>query len=68
VVIVATIADGPAAAAGLLPGDVIYELNNQPIRNLKELMEAGRALAENQAAVLLIERSGQLQFVQVDID
>jgi serine protease Do len=68
VIIVATIEDGPAAAAGLRSGDVIYELNNQPIKNLKGLMEASRNLAANQIVVLYIERSGQLQFVEVDID
>jgi len=67
-VILGAIADGPAAAAGLRAGDVIYEINNQPVRNLKDLTDAARDLKGNQAVVLHIERSGQLQFVEVDID
>lgn len=67
-VILGAIADGPAAAAGLRAGDVIYEINNQPVRNLKDLMDATRDLKQNQTVVLHIERSGQLQFVEVEID
>ena len=31
-VIVGAIDDGPAAAAGLRAGDVIYEINNRPVK------------------------------------
>jgi serine protease Do len=57
-----------AAAAGLVTGDVIYELNNRPIRNLKDLMDAAAALKPGQAVALHIERQGQLQFVLLDVD
>jgi serine protease Do len=67
-VILGAIADGPAAAAGLRAGDVIYEINNRTVKTLKDLMDAVRDLKENQAVVLQIERSGQLQFVELDID
>jgi len=67
-VVVGAIEGSPAAEAGLLAGDVIYEINNLTVRNLKDLTDAARDLKGNQAVVLHIERSGQLQFVEVDID
>ena len=67
-VILGAIEDGPAAASGLRAGDVIYEINNRTVRNLKDLMDAARGLKENQSVVLHVERSGQLQFVEVDPD
>lgn len=60
--------DGPAAAAGLLAGDAIYEINGRPVKSLKDLMDVARELKSGQPVVLHIERMGQLQFVQLDID
>jgi serine protease Do len=67
-VILGAIDDGSGAAAGLRVGDVIYEVNNRPIRGLKELADATRELKPGQPVVLHIERLGQLQFVELDID
>jgi serine protease Do len=67
-VILGALDDGAGAAAGLRAGDVVYEMNNRPVRSLKDLMDASRGLKANQAVVLQIERSGQLQFVSVDIE
>jgi serine protease Do len=67
-VILGALDDGAGAAAGLRAGGVVYEMNNRPVRSLKDLMDASRELKANQAVVLQIERSGQLQFVFVDID
>jgi len=67
-VILGVIEDGPAAAAGLRAGDVIYEIDNKTLRSLKDLMDAARDLKPNQTVVLHIERSGQLQFVEVSTD
>jgi serine protease Do len=66
-VILGVIEDGPGTS-GLRAGDVIYEINNRTVRNLKDLMDAVRDLKENQTVVLQIERSGQLQFVEVNLD
>jgi hypothetical protein len=46
----------------------VYIEATGPVRSLKDLMNASRELKANQAVVLQIERSGQLQFVSVDID
>lgn len=68
-VIVGVLDDGPAAAAGLRTGDVVYEINNRPIRSLSDLMQAAAAVAKAaKPLVMQIERSGQLQFVSVDLN
>jgi serine protease Do len=67
-VVLATLEDGAGAAAGLRAGDVIYEINNRPVKSLKDLLDAAADVKPNQAVVLQIERSGQLQFVAFDID
>ena len=67
-VILGAIEDGPAAAVGLRAGDVIYEINGRTVRNLKDLMDATRDFKPNQSVVLHVERSGQLQFVEVELD
>ena len=46
-VIPGAVADRPATAAGLRDGDVIYEINNRTVRNLKDLMDAARELKED---------------------
>ncbi len=65
-VIVGAVEDG--AGSGLRAGDVVYAVNNRPIKSLNDLKDAARELKAGQPVVLYIERSGQLQFVQVDID
>jgi len=65
-VIVAVMDDGPAAGAGLRAGDVVYELNNRPVRSLKDLMQAAAQPRGGTPLVLQIERAGQLQFVPID--
>jgi serine protease Do len=67
-VIVAAIEDGAGAAAGLRAGDVIYEINNRPVGGLRELLSAARDFKPGETAVLYLERFGQLQFVQVDVE
>ena len=67
-VIVGVTDDGAGAAAGLRVGDVVYEINNQRITNLKDLMLAANNLKPGMPTVLYLERLGQLQFVQLEID
>jgi len=67
-VILGVIEDGPAAAASLRAGDVIYEIDNKTVRSLKDLMDTARDLKPDQTVVLHVERSGQLQFIEIDID
>ena len=67
-VIAGVLEDDSGAMAGLRAGDVIYEINNRPVKNLNDLVNAARELKSGQPVVLQVEKSGQLQFVEVDID
>jgi serine protease Do len=56
--------DTPAADAGLQRGDVIQEVNRQPVTNVTEFNRAV-SQAGSQTVVLLVNRGGQTSFVVV---
>ncbi len=57
----------PAADAGLRPGDVIQEINRQPITSVSEYQRIVRQ-AGKQSLVLLVNRHGNTAFVAVPAD
>ena len=69
VVIASVSADAPFSEQGPLePGDVIYAMNSTPIGNVAELKAAADALTRGSAAVLQIERDGELMYVAFRIE
>lgn len=66
VVRLAVTTNGPAG--DLLPGDIIYEINQQPVSTVQEL----RALADKQSAgepvALQVERAGKIRYVEMRLD
>ncbi len=50
-------ADSPAMQVGLLPGDIITEVNNQPIADIDQLITTVKDLAGQEIAVT-VDRSG----------
>jgi serine protease Do len=58
-------ATGPAAAAGVQPGDVVLAVNNQPVKNVEQLrsllQKAGKHVA------LLVKRDEAKMFVPIDL-
>jgi serine protease Do len=52
---------GPAAAAGVQPGDIILGVNGKRVKSLEELQSASKALGKNVA--LLIQRDTAQIFV-----
>ena len=56
--------DAPAARA-LLPGDIIVQVNRQPVTSANDASTALRAVPAGRAVGLLIIRRGQEQFVTV---
>jgi serine protease Do len=63
-VVVAIDAAGPAAEAGLQEGDVIEEVNRQPVRNVADLQAALRQTG-TRPALLLVNRGGDGLFLTV---
>jgi len=53
---------GPAAEAGISPGDVILEANRQAVRSTADLQ---KALSRGGQAVLLVNRQGRTSYVTV---
>ena len=56
---------GPAAAAGLAPGDLFLSINNQPVANAKDLQ---RLLPRSKGSVaILVQREKQRLFIPLRI-
>ncbi len=59
VIITGVLQGGPAARAGMLPGDVIVQVDAQRVRNVAEMMTAVASLQPGQRADFEILRNGQ---------
>jgi len=57
--------EGPAAAAGIAPGDVIRRIGSRNTRTLDEANAALDAMREGASVPLLVERDGRARFVLV---
>jgi S1-C subfamily serine protease len=55
---------GPAAAAGVEVGDVIQEINRQPVTSTADIQNA-LAKSRGRAPLLLVNRGGQTAFIPV---
>ena len=64
-VVVAT-ADGRSGPDPLMPGDVIYSVNQEPVTGVESLRQALARLGPNTPAVLKVERSGELRFLVLE--
>jgi serine protease Do len=64
VVVESVESSGPAAAAGIQRGDVIQEVNRQPVRSSAD-MRAAIDKGGNKPALLLIDRRGQTVYLAV---
>ncbi|MCW2240219.1 DegQ family serine endoprotease [Azospirillum canadense] len=67
--VVAVERDGIAAAAGIRPGDVIEQVDQQPMRDATAAAKRlSASLEHDKRALLLIDRAGQRQFVAVSTE
>ena len=67
VVVTAIAQDSPASQAGIDPGDVILEINRQPVTSVADYKKAVSKLKKGQTALVRV-RSGQaVQYVPVKI-
>lgn len=59
--------DGPAAAAGLLPNDVIVEFNRQPVKNASQLLDLVKQAPAGKTALVLVKRAQATLFIAVPL-
>ena len=59
VIITGVLQNGPAAQAGLRPGDVVTAVGGRSVKNVSELLSAVAALKQGEPAKLAIERRDQ---------
>ncbi len=65
-VVVSSVEDGgPAAKAGLQPGDLITEANRKPVKAAADFVQMVRQLRRGANLLLLVRREGNTQFVVV---
>lgn len=65
VVVTGLAPDSPAAAAGVEPGDVILEINRQPVRSVADVKRISSKLSKKDGALLLINRRGGKLFLAI---
>jgi serine protease Do len=58
-------ADGAAAAAGLLQGDIILTLNNVDVKDAKQFTSMVAKLDSKKTAVVLVRRENISQFIPI---
>ena len=65
-VLIASVAPGSVAAkAGLRKGDMILEVENQPIQNVEEFKSAVEKVEDEAKILLLVKHEGQARYVTV---
>jgi serine protease Do len=65
VVVVDLEPDSQAERAGLAPGDVIQQINRQPIKSVNDYEKIATGLKKDQQALLLVNRRGASLFITV---
>ena len=65
VIVTGVLNGGPAASAGIRPGDVITQVGGQPVRTVSELLTRIAALVPGEAAPFMLDRRGEA--VQTDV-
>jgi serine protease Do len=68
VVVAAVISQVPTWGNALQPGDVLYSLNGKRVRDIDELRQVLRELKAGDAAVLHLERGGQMQYLAIELE
>ena len=56
-----------AADAGIQPGDIVMEIDNQAINTVKEFQTAAGRLKKESFARLLIKRQGRTLYVTLEV-
>jgi serine protease Do len=56
-------AESPAAKAGLREGDVIQEVNKQPVKSAKELLAISKKLKPNEKILIRVYSQGRSGYI-----
>jgi serine protease Do len=67
VVVAARAYDAPFWRSGLLPGDIIHEINKVKVKNVEDLRRELKTLKAYDPVVILIERGGRYQYVDFEM-
>ena len=59
-------ADSPAGKAGLREGDVIQEVNKQPVKSAKDLLDISKKLKPNEKILLRVYSQGRSGYVALE--
>jgi serine protease Do len=59
--------DSGAGKAGLMPGDVIREINRQPVKSLKDFEKVSSAVKKGENVLMLINRRGASLFLSAKV-
>jgi serine protease Do len=59
--------DSGAGKAGLMPGDIIREINRQPVKSVKDFEKASSAVKKGENVLMLINRRGASLFLSAKV-
>jgi S1-C subfamily serine protease len=65
VLVTATLADSPAQKAGIMPGDVLLEVDGLAPKDLRAAVAAIRSLKPNKKVIFRVRRDGKLKEIEV---
>ena len=65
---VAEVEPGPAARAGIRPGDIIQSIDRKPVSSPKALRELAEALPQGRQIPVLISREGSARFLTIRLE
>jgi serine protease Do len=68
VVVAARSAGTPGWRDSFIPGDVICQINTQPVKNLDDLKAAVNKYRPGDAVVVQVQRGGQMHFIAFELD